>query len=213
MKCVTITLTDASVNTGNFDLYSNADPDWPNVALMTPFETGISRAQLLGGYDSTLVPDTATQIMVKSNAGCVNSVNLSIVGLTPTPSPSSSLAATPSPTRTPSETPSPTPTRTPSETPSPTPTRTPSPTPTRTPSNSALLPLTQYCYEARYICNDSVHCNPPNSCNCGSITYEDEYGSVIIIDDIAVENYPTGLSVWSSVPPYARTGVNTVSCP
>lgn len=68
-KSALITLTSAGASTGPFDLYSNVD----NYA--TPFETGISKAALLAGYTSNLIPSAAVTVRVKSNGVCVNSVD------------------------------------------------------------------------------------------------------------------------------------------
>lgn len=92
MKCGTITLTAASLNTSNFSLYSNAD------GYAIPFETGVSRAALLAGYYTELIPDVATAIKVKSNNSlCTNEIILSIQQVTPTPTPT----ITPTPSLTP----------------------------------------------------------------------------------------------------------------
>jgi len=50
-RSVYITLTSAGVDTGPFNLYSNAD------SYVTPFETNVSKASLLVGYLSKLVPN------------------------------------------------------------------------------------------------------------------------------------------------------------
>lgn len=76
---VFITLTVAGTDTGPFDLYSDAD------GYTSAFETGVSKASLLAGYTSTLVPDAATIVRVKSNsAGCTNYVDIPITGVTTT---------------------------------------------------------------------------------------------------------------------------------
>lgn len=56
----TITLTTAGLNTGPFNLYSNVD------SFNTPFETNITRAALLAGYTSYLVPTGTTSILIKN---------------------------------------------------------------------------------------------------------------------------------------------------
>jgi hypothetical protein len=90
---VTITLTTAGVNTGPFDLYSNAD------SYASPFETGISKSALVSGYTSNLVPNTATIIKVKSTNGtCSNfGPEFPISGI-PGPSPTPTNTNTPTPT-------------------------------------------------------------------------------------------------------------------
>lgn len=78
-KTVLITLTTAGADTGPFDLYSDAD------GYATPFESGISKAALVAGYTSIVVPDAATIIRVKSvNANCPNYIDLTIVTSTTT---------------------------------------------------------------------------------------------------------------------------------
>ena len=69
-KSATITLTSAGADTGPFNLFSNAD------SYSSPFETNISRASLVGGYTSTLIPDAATVIRVVSTGNCINSIDL-----------------------------------------------------------------------------------------------------------------------------------------
>lgn len=75
---VLITLTTAGVDTGPFNLYSDAD------SYAAPFETGISKSALLAGYGSSSVPGTATTIRVKSTGTCTNYVDLGIAGITTT---------------------------------------------------------------------------------------------------------------------------------
>lgn len=78
-QTVLITLTVAGLDTGPFDLYSNAD------AYAAPFETGISKVALVAGYLSTVVPDAATIIRVKSTSElCPNYIDLTITTTTTT---------------------------------------------------------------------------------------------------------------------------------
>lgn len=78
-QTVIITLTVAGLDTGPFNLYSNAD------GYVTPFETGVTKPSLLVGYVSTLVPDAATIIRVKSvNELCNNYIDLTIPTTTTT---------------------------------------------------------------------------------------------------------------------------------
>lgn len=80
-QTVIITLTVAGLDTGPFNLYSNAD------GYVTPFETGVTKPSLLVGYVSTLVPDAATIIRVKSvNELCNNYIDLTIPTTTTTTS-------------------------------------------------------------------------------------------------------------------------------
>jgi hypothetical protein len=67
---VLITLTAAGPDTGPFDLYTDLD------GYVTPFETGITKNQLLAGYISVIVPDFATIIRAKSEGMCINFVDL-----------------------------------------------------------------------------------------------------------------------------------------
>lgn len=48
---VTITLTYAGPDTGPFNLYSDVD------GFISAFETGVSKAALLAGYTTSLVPN------------------------------------------------------------------------------------------------------------------------------------------------------------
>lgn len=75
---VLITLTTAGVDTGPFDLYSDAD------SYATPFETGVAKSALVAGYGSSSVPSGATTIRVKSTGTCTNYVDLGIAGITTT---------------------------------------------------------------------------------------------------------------------------------
>jgi hypothetical protein len=74
---VLITLTTAGTDSGPFDLYSNLD------GYTSAFETGVSKASLLAGYSSALVPDYTTTVRVKSNGLCVNYVDI-LLGATTT---------------------------------------------------------------------------------------------------------------------------------
>ena len=75
---VLITLTTAGADTGPFDLYSNVD------GYGSPFETGVSKAALLGGYASALVPDLATIVRVMSDGDCVNYIDIVLDEVTTT---------------------------------------------------------------------------------------------------------------------------------
>ena len=67
---VLLTLTTAGSDSDSFSLYSNLD------GYVSSFETGISRAGLLAGYTTALVPDYTTTIRVKSNSNCINYVDI-----------------------------------------------------------------------------------------------------------------------------------------
>ena len=75
---VLITLTLAGTDTGPFNLYSNAD------GYVSAFETGVSKAALVAGYSSALVPNTATIIRVKSTGACQNYIDITLTGTTTT---------------------------------------------------------------------------------------------------------------------------------
>ena len=78
-QTVLITLTTAGADTGPFNLYSDAD------GYVSAFETGVAKAALQAGYTSTLVPDGASIIRVKSTSAlCTNYVDLPISGVTTT---------------------------------------------------------------------------------------------------------------------------------
>jgi len=79
METALITLTTAGADTGSFSLSSNT------TGFATTFESGISRASLLAGYTSNLVPPGTTTIRVKSNSvGCSNFVDIVVGGITTT---------------------------------------------------------------------------------------------------------------------------------
>ena len=72
---VTITLTSAGPNTGPFNLYSDVD------GFVSAFETGVSKAALLAGYTTSLVPNGTTIIRVVSiNDLCTDYVDITIDG-------------------------------------------------------------------------------------------------------------------------------------
>ena len=72
---LTITLTTAGADTGPFNLYSDVD------GYLSAFETGVSKASLLAGYISSLVPNGTTIVRVMSaSALCTNYVDITISG-------------------------------------------------------------------------------------------------------------------------------------
>ena len=72
---VTITLTTAGADTGPFNLYSDVD------GYIAPFELGVSKAALLAGYTTSLVPNGTTTVRVMSaNNTCTNFVDIVIGG-------------------------------------------------------------------------------------------------------------------------------------
>ena len=88
-QTVLITLTTAGLDTGPFNLYSDAD------AYITPFEIGVSKAALVSGYTSTVVPDAATIIRVDSTGVCTNFIDLTI-NVVPPPTTTTTTTAAPS---------------------------------------------------------------------------------------------------------------------
>jgi len=92
---VLITLTLAGSDTGPFNLYSNAD------GYTTAFETGISRAALVAGYTSNLVPEGTTEVLVESVGTCNRDLYLVIDGAPSTTTTTSSSTSTTSSTTTP----------------------------------------------------------------------------------------------------------------
>jgi hypothetical protein len=82
---VLITLTTAGADSGPFNLYSNLD------GYTSAFETGVSKAALLAGYSSALVPDYTTTIRLTSTGVCVNYINIVI---SPTTTSTTTIAPT-----------------------------------------------------------------------------------------------------------------------
>jgi hypothetical protein len=69
---VLITLTVAGADSGPFNLYSNID------GYTSAFETGVSKAALLAGYSSALVPNFTTVIRVLSTGDCTNYIDITL---------------------------------------------------------------------------------------------------------------------------------------
>ena len=96
---VLITLTTAGTDTGPFNLYSNVD------GYVSAFETGVSKAALLAGYSSALVPNGTTIIRIKSTGTCVNYIDVTVVTTTTTtttgtPTTTTTTTSAPPPTTT-----------------------------------------------------------------------------------------------------------------
>ncbi len=95
---VLITLTAAGADLDNFELYSDTD------GYTVPFEVGITRAQLLAGYTSVLVPDLTTIIRVTSTGICINSTDIGVdvttTTTTTTVAPTTTTTTTVAPTTT-----------------------------------------------------------------------------------------------------------------
>lgn len=83
---VLITLTVAGTDSGPFNLYSNLD------GFTSAFETGVSKAALLAGYSSALVPNFTTVIRVLSTGDCTNYIDITLDSLTTTTTSSSSTS-------------------------------------------------------------------------------------------------------------------------
>lgn len=75
---VLITLTTAGADSGPFRLYSDVD------GYATYFEVGVSKASLLAGYTSTVVPASTTSIRVVSIGVCTNSIDIPVTTTTTT---------------------------------------------------------------------------------------------------------------------------------
>lgn len=84
---VLLTLTTAGVDSGPFDLYSNLD------SYTIPFEIGISKASLQAGYSSSVVPDYAAIVRVKSSGICINYTDIILTEITTSTTSSSSTIA------------------------------------------------------------------------------------------------------------------------
>ena len=86
---VLITLGIAGTDSGPFDLYSNND------GYTSAFESGVSKAALLAGYPSSLVPDYTVVIRVRSNnLSCTNYVDIPVIESPTTTTTSSSSTTT-----------------------------------------------------------------------------------------------------------------------
>ena len=94
MLTVTITIATIGTDAANFSLYSNVD------GFTTPFETGISRAALLAGYTSVLVPNGTTIIRVQSTGICTNYIDGTFGLTTTTTTTTTSTTAAPTTTTT-----------------------------------------------------------------------------------------------------------------
>jgi hypothetical protein len=85
---VLITLTIAGSDSGPFNIYSNLD------GYTSAFEVGVSKASLLAGYPSALVPDFTTIIRVQSVGDCTNYIDIPLYTTTTTSSSTSSTSST-----------------------------------------------------------------------------------------------------------------------
>jgi hypothetical protein len=75
---VLITLTVAGADSGPFDLFSNLD------MFSSAFETGVSKASLLAGYSSSLVPDFTTTVRIISTGICKTYIDIELESPTTT---------------------------------------------------------------------------------------------------------------------------------
>jgi len=73
-QTILITITSPNSNVGPFNLYSCTG----STCSVTPFEYNLSRATLIAGYTSTLVPDGATSIKINSIGFCDNYIDVVI---------------------------------------------------------------------------------------------------------------------------------------
>jgi hypothetical protein len=83
-----ITLTTAGTNSGPFNLYSNID------GYATAFESGVSKASLLAGHSSSVVPDYTTTVRVLSTGTCTNYVDITLSNPTTTSTTTASASTT-----------------------------------------------------------------------------------------------------------------------
>ena len=148
-QTVLITLTTAGTDTGPFDLFSDAD------SYVTAFENNVPKASLVSGYTSTLVPDLATIIRVKSDSLCTNYIDLPIVTTTTTTSTSSTTTTTTSTSSTTTTT-----------------TTTVPPTTTTTTTAAPVYPFTGSGYSAiseNDACSDAIANNRTLVSDCATI--------------------------------------------
>jgi hypothetical protein len=85
---VLITLSMAGPDSGPFDIYSNLD------GYVSAFESGVSKASLLAGYPSSLVPDFTTIIRVQSVGDCNNYIDIPLYTPTTSTTSTSSTSST-----------------------------------------------------------------------------------------------------------------------
>lgn len=94
---VLITLTTATPATGPFNLYSDLD------GFAVPFESGVSKAALLAGYTSNLVPYGTSYIRVVSFGTCNIQTDI-LIGDNPSTTTTTSTSSTSTTTTTTSST-------------------------------------------------------------------------------------------------------------
>jgi hypothetical protein len=97
----TITLgTNTSSSISLFDLYPCTSSSSSSCSG-TAFDTNVSRATLLGGFQTNNIPDGTTYIKINANSGTCKDINPAIVELTGIPVVSQTPTKTPTPTPTP----------------------------------------------------------------------------------------------------------------
>lgn len=75
---VLITLTTAGADSGPFNLYSDLD------GYISAFESGVTKVDLLAGYNSSFVPDGTNIIRIMSDSElCTNYIDIEIVCIRP----------------------------------------------------------------------------------------------------------------------------------
>jgi len=94
---VTITLVNPGVDTGPFNIYTNADN------YVTAVATNIAKSALVAGYNAT-VPAIASTVKVESTGTCTSSIYLTIIQPTTTTTTSTSSTTTTSTTVAPTTT-------------------------------------------------------------------------------------------------------------
>jgi hypothetical protein len=105
---IEIGIDNIGIDAGPFDLYSDVD------SFATPFESGITRNQMLNGYISNTAPDNSTIIRVQSTGNCDNYLDITITSqpTTTTTTTSTTTTTTVAPTTTTTTTVAPTTTTT-----------------------------------------------------------------------------------------------------
>jgi hypothetical protein len=83
---VLITLTVAGADSGPFNLFSNLD------GYTSAFATNVSKASLLAGYSSSVVPDFTTIVRVVSIGNCTNYIDITLTSPSTTTSTSTSTS-------------------------------------------------------------------------------------------------------------------------
>jgi hypothetical protein len=85
---VTITLTLAGSDTGPFNLYSNVD------GYSSAFQTNVPKGDLVAGLTTGTVPNSTTEILVRSTGVCQRNLYLNVAGAPATTTTTSSTSST-----------------------------------------------------------------------------------------------------------------------